>query len=109
MDLGTYKFLGGSAAFNVGQADKETLSMLYSGPIQLDEREENNYISFNVYENRTFTRFYVETSTMTLTLEQLSSPTETHPVTVGTYSQSFAKTLSEGMYRVKFKDGSSVN
>jgi hypothetical protein len=83
--------------------------MLYSGPIQLDEREENNYISFNVYENRTFTRFYVETSTMTLTLEQLSTPTETHPVTVGTYSQSFAKTLSEGMYRVKFKDGSTVN
>ena len=57
--------------------------MLYSGPIQLDERDENNYVSFNVYENRTFVRFYIETSTITLTVERLSTPTDTHPSTVG--------------------------
>lgn len=62
-----------------------------------------------MYENRTFVRFYIETPTLTLTLEQLSTPTDTHPSTVGQYSQSFATILNEGQYRVKFKDASTVN
>lgn len=92
LDLGTYKFLGGEpVGMNAG--GNHALSMLFSGPIQFDERAENNVITFNVFEDRTFVRFYVETPTMTLTLERLTSPNETHPRTIGSYSQSLAKIL----------------
>ena len=46
---------------------------------------------------------------MTLSLEQLQTADESHPKQLGTFSQSLAKILSEGQYRVKFKDGSAVN
>lgn len=78
---------------NVNGGDTEALNLLFSGPIQFDEREENNYISFSVFEDRTFVRFYIETTTMTLTLERVASPTETHPTTIGSYSQTVAKIL----------------
>jgi hypothetical protein len=64
---------------------------LFSGPVQLDE---NNFVRFNVYEDRTFVRFYMEMPDITLTLEKLDLGNETHPNNLGSYSQSLAKILN---------------
>lgn len=83
--MSTYKFLGGEPKRGAA-GETHTLNLLYSAPIQLDEREENNFITFNVFANRTFVRFYVESPTMALSLEQLQTADESHPKQIGTFS-----------------------
>ena len=94
LDLGTYKFLGGEPNHDAGHAT----NLLFSGPIQFNEREEDNFISFNVETDRTFVRFYLERATVTLTLEQLAGNGNTHPKQQGTGSQAFSEILSRGQY-----------
>ena len=45
--------------------------MLYSAPIQLDERDQENFVLFEVRDDHTFYRIYVEHPAIVLILEQL--------------------------------------
>ena len=43
--------------------------IVFSGPIQMHERETENYVSFDINSDHTLVRFYVEFDGVVMTLE----------------------------------------
>ena len=67
LDLNSYKFIDGEYSAN-GNVQGRT-GIVFSGPVQMDERESENFVSFDVRTDHTLIRFYVEYDGVVLTLE----------------------------------------
>lgn len=69
LDLRMSKFLGGEPKYTEQTRGRHAWNMLYSAPIQLDERDQENFVLFEVRDDHTFFRIYVEHPAIVLILE----------------------------------------
>jgi hypothetical protein len=67
------KFLGGEPKYTEKTKGKHAWLMLYSAPVQLDERDEDNFVMFEVRDEHTLFRIYVEHPSIVLILEQIDN------------------------------------
>jgi len=65
--------------------------LLFSGPVQLDERESQNRIAFTVWKAGTVVRLYVEHAGLQLTLSDTSSE---HAQVISSGSTAMLRTLA---------------
>lgn len=101
LDLRTYKFTAVSAEQKDSQQRE---SVLFSGPVQLDESDSENYISFAV-EGLSLIRVYAERAGLVLQLEELDGA---HSKTVpGSVGPALLKKVNRGQYRIKIREGTS--
>ena len=63
------KYLGGEPKYSEQTKGKHAWSMLYSAPVQLDERDSENFVLFEVRDERTLFRIYVEHPQIVIVLE----------------------------------------
>lgn len=102
MNLNTYKFIGAEL-----KEGSHVAHIAFSGPIQLNERESENYVVFEVKHDKSFVRFYVEKQGVALTLEKLQGSDNGHPSSVATGSTAIAKMVDIGKYRLKIQEPSN--
>lgn len=73
--------------------------LLFSGPVQLDERESQNRIAFTVWKAGTVVRLYVEHAGLQLTLSDTSSE---HAQVISSGSgAALLRTLAPGSYSIQ--------
>lgn len=98
LDLNTYKFMGGEQDFT-GEALDHPHYLHFSGPVQLDDLESNNRISFTVEKNGTTVKIYVEHAGLALALTEVSTG---HSKLLGGGSgHSLVKDLDRGSYQIQ--------
>ena len=97
INLNTYKYIGAEL-----KEGNHASKIIFSGPIKLDEREQQNYVVFEVTKPGSFIRVYIEMPGAAMTLEQLDNGG--HPKTVQTSSNAIAKIVEVGKYRIKITD-----
>jgi len=66
IDLKSYKFLGAEP-----KGEEIADGVIFSGPVQFDEKESENYILIPVEKDNSIVRVYVERAGTTLTLEEV--------------------------------------
>jgi len=70
LNLNTYKFMGGESDFGQGPSGDKAGYLLFTGPIQLNNKEDKNTISFEVEKNDTLVRFHAEETGIHLVLKE---------------------------------------
>jgi hypothetical protein len=98
LNLGSYKFTGGESRSGAGTAGHSGY-LLFSGPVQLDELESQNRITFEVESNGTLVRLYAEHEGLALTLRDGGSE-HSKVLSAGT-GASLMKKLDRGQYTVE--------
>lgn len=98
LNLGSYKFTGGESHTG-GGTSLTSGYLLFSGPVQLDELESQNRITFSVEQDGTLVRLYVEHEGLALSLKDSSSE-HSKVISAGT-GASLMRTLEKGQYTVQ--------
>jgi hypothetical protein len=99
LDLNSYKFMGAPKG-----SSHEMENVLFSGPVQLDEAESQNHITFSV-ESTSMIRIYIEKAGLVLKLEQLDGD-HNKPIP-GMLGSTILKKIDKGHYRVTVREGTA--
>lgn len=102
LDLNNYKFIGPQAKQSAVSSNGDYF--VFSGPVQLDERDTDNFIIFSVNNNNTLVRIYAERAGIILGLEEM---TNGHNKRIGSFSSALFAKLSQGQYRVLITQGTA--
>jgi hypothetical protein len=96
--LSTYKYTGGEHAFPTSEGHANYI--LFSGPVQLNDLDTQNTITFSITKNDTVVRLYAEHAEITFTLKDVTSA-HAKAISGGISGSSVAKKLSVGTYKAQ--------
>ena len=98
LHLNTYKFLGGEPRSDFNTVNSPS-SILFSGPVQLDELESQNIIKVNIDKDSTYLRMYGEHEGLMMTLfESTSSQSKQMAVSI---EGSLFRMVHKGEYTIQ--------